>query len=276
MSIEKSGLVERILRIRRLLYLITIILAAVPILVPLPPLVAVTPQTKRVFGYIEGLPSGSIVALVIGVDVGMWPDMEPATVAVVQHIVRRPLKLVAVSFWPDGPILTERAFAAVNLGDDVYGIDYVNLGYLPGKETAMAAFAADIRAVIKSDFYGTPIGDILIMEEINSITDFDVVVYVIQADPSPLMRQWYAPYGIPIIGLTTTFARPYCMPYLIGGQMIGLVSGLRGGAEYEVLMGIKRWGSKSTTAMSVIYLFTVILVMVGNILYLYRERRRSK
>jgi len=274
MSENATGWLRQIYNMRRPIYFLLIILCVIPLIFPLGIPVAVSSDTRAAYNIIEGLSPGSTVLFDIGVDVAIWGDMEPLVVAAVHHIViERSLKLVVVSFVPDGPILAERAFSALDLRNRRYGVDYVNLGYLVGGETATAAFAKDIRSVVKSDFRGTRIDDIPIMKGINGATDFQLYIYVIQADPVIPIRQIVVPYKIKMIGLTTAFARPYCMPYLLAGQIAAIVTGLRGGAEYEYLLGLYRFGLQSATAMSIVYLATVAMVIMGNVLYLFLERR---
>jgi len=274
MSSSMSWL-ERVYNMRRPIYFLLIILCVIPLVFPIKTPVGISPETRAVYNVIEKLPADSVVALDIGVDVAMWSDMEPAVVAALEHIVvRKSIKLVAVSFYPDGPILIERAFAAVDMKNKKYGVDYVNLGYLVGGETAIAAFAKDIRAVLRSDFRGTSISDLPIMKAVNNAKDFSLYIYVIQADPATQIRQISVPYGVRMIGLTTAFARPYCMPYLLAGQISGIVTGLRGGAEYEYLVGLYRFGLQSTTTMSIVYIATVLMVILGNVLYVWLRRKK--
>jgi len=271
-----SNLPQQIYNMRRAIYFLLIILCIIPLFVSIPIPVAVSSDTRSAYNIIEGLPTGSAVLFDIGVDVAIWADMEPAVVAAIQHmVVKKSLKLIVISFYPDGPILAERAFSAVDIKSKKYGVDYVNLGYLVGGETATAAFARDIRSVVKSDFRGSKLDDLSIMKSINTAADFSLYVYVIQADPVIAVRQIVVPYKIRMIGLTTAFARPYCMPYLLAGQISAIVTGLRGGAEYEYLVGLYRFGLQSATAMSIVYLATVALVILGNVLYVYLERRKA-
>jgi hypothetical protein len=266
---EKQSLVEQIYNMRRPIWFLLIILIAVPLIVPFPTLAGVTSETRAVYNTIENIPDGSVVIFDIGVDVAMWEEMEPASVAVIQHIMRKSLKLIFISFYPDGPLLAERALAAVDLGNKELGVDYVNLGYLLGGETAVAAFADNIRSVVESDINGKPLSELPIMDGVNSANDFIAYLYVIQADPSYQVRQVNVPFGVPIIGLPTAFARGYVMPYYLAGQIIGTVTGLRGGAEYEALVGIYRWGSQSATITSIVYYAVVFMVIFGNVLHLY-------
>ena len=95
---EKRSLVEQMYTMRRPLWALLIILIIIPFVLPFPTLAGITPETRAVYNYIENLPSGSVVIFDIGVDVAMWEEMEPASVAVLQHIIRRPLKLIFISY----------------------------------------------------------------------------------------------------------------------------------------------------------------------------------
>jgi hypothetical protein len=60
--------------------------------------------------------------------------------------------------------------------DIKHGEDFVNLGYLAGLETAMSAFARDIRGIIKHDARGNSLDALSIMKNINSRKECSSVV----------------------------------------------------------------------------------------------------
>ncbi len=263
---KKKGLVERAYESRRGLYMLFIVVCALPIVFPIVLPVTIDPMTRDVYNYVEGLPSGSSVALFYGIDAAMYKDMEPASIALITHILRRPLKLVVASFvWPEGGNLAESAFAQADLNDKKYGVDYVNLGFLPGDEVAIAAFVKDIRSVYSRDFYGTPLDKLQIMQGINSISDFTVAIPIIQAGPDPWVRQ-ISPYKTLILfvggaGLADSYV------YYQAGQIYKILSGLNGGAQYESLIERPGWGLKSSAGLSIGMYSFVAAEIAGNLLY---------
>jgi uncharacterized membrane protein YtjA (UPF0391 family) len=76
-----------------------------------------------------------------------------------------------------------------------------------------------------------------------------------------------------IVGCIGVMA-PTVSPYLAGGQVKGMLPGLRAAAEYELIIGRKGLGVASADAISTSHIVFVVFVILGNISYFMR--RRSK
>jgi hypothetical protein len=80
-------------------------------------------------------------------------------------------------------------------------------------------------------------------------------------------------------GLTAVMAPKY-YPFLQTGQLSGLLSGMKGAAEYENLIyqkGYARSLGKAETGMnsqSMIHLLIIVLIVLGNIGYFFSRRKK--
>jgi len=84
-----------------------------------------------------------------------------------------------------------------------------------------------------------------------------------------------APDGLtPIAGATTAISAPRQYPYLSSGQLLGLLGGLKGAAEYETLVERKDRATAGMDSQSIAHVIIVIFIIVGNII-LIRERRKK-
>ena len=90
----------------------------------------------------------------------------------------------------------------------------------------------------------------------------------------------------PICGSNTTFGKPMSsgvtsiqvnevMPYVQSGQMVGVLAGMPGAAEYESLIGQKGSATSGMDAQSVAHLVIVLFIVLGNISY-FIDRKRSR
>jgi hypothetical protein len=158
-----------------------------------------------------------------------------------------------------------------------YGVDYVHLGYIAGGEKAMASLMTDIHGTVTTDYYGNNIKDLKIMENVRSSKDIKMIACVMSTQPDDRVRQYSITGGIKWIALTSGGWVPGIKPFVASGHVLTTVGGIRGGAEYELLVGRPGSGLISTDITSVTLLLMVALVIVTNIGYFAeRASRRGK
>jgi hypothetical protein len=146
-----------------------------------------------------------------------------------------------------------------------YGEDYVVFGYLTGYESGARLASDDFHAAYPKDFYGTPIEDIPMMEEITSAADVDAMIIPTtwMAYTMWYVRQWQGRFGVRLlIGLGGSVLPPL-MPYY--PDQLLYTPGLAGGAEYEKVIQEVGLGSQLGDSFSLIALLMIALVVLGNI-----------
>lgn len=154
------------------------------------------------------------------------------------------------------------------------GRDYALLGYAPLFHLVILGMTASIVTQYPRDAYGNPLAEMPMLQEHKSLREVDLAV---TASGSSACTMWiiYAreKIGLPIaFGVTAVMATDY-YPYIQAGQIIGQMGGLRGAAEYEVLM--KEYGITETTdrafrgmdVQSAAHLLIIFLIIMGNIAY---------
>ena len=86
------------------------------------------------------------------------------------------------------------------------------------------------------------------------------------------------PQPIPASIATTSVMAPDLVPFVGSGQMIGLVAGMSGAAQFEQLVGVVGGGSQGMDAQSFAHLLIIAAIILANIAYLtspeFRRRRR--
>ena len=147
----------------------------------------------------------------------------------------------------------------------------MNLGYIPGLETAMAAFAKDVQGTGAADMYGTPVSKLPVMSGLMTAKDFSLIIYNTGVDAGAMIRQYVSVYGNKMVvtagmGWVTGLA-----PYVDSGQLAGIVPGVIGGAEYELLMKSPGAGLGITDGLTLGFLLLAILAVVGNVTH-YSKR----
>ena len=172
---------------------------------------------------------------------GLSGEMEAASAAVVDHMMLKGAKLALLSTSPTGPALAEHFISSIQETHGyVSGNQYVNLGYVPGGVTGLGAFARNPRWVFPDTLNGEPAWDTAPLQNITGVSDFSLVVLI--TDNPNTARAWVEQVNpelgaVPMIALVSAQAEPMVRPYFNNqqSQLDGLVSGLTGGAAYEVM-----------------------------------------
>jgi hypothetical protein len=238
----------------------------------------ISPAVQSVFDVIEELPSGSKVLFSYDYDPATIPELRPMTIAMLHHCFRKDLKVVAIALWPQGAQIATGTFAEVTpeYGKE-YGTDYLNLGYKPGGLVVISALGRNMRDIFNTDLTGRSVDEFPVMKGIKKVQDFDFVVSLSAGDPGIL--QWVmmavARFHVKLGGGCTAVSAAQFYPYLNTGQLVGLLGGLKGAAEYEELVERTGKGIEGMDSQSIAHILIILLIIMANITY-FLERRSEK
>lgn len=154
------------------------------------------------------------------------------------------------------------------------GRDFAHLGYAPLFHLVILGMTASIAQQYPEDANGNPLPEMPMLREHKSLREIDLAVTV---SGSSACTYWVIygreKIGLPVaFGVTAVSATDY-YPYIQSGQIIGQMGGLRGAAEYEVLLkenGITETTDKAFTGMDVQsadHILIVFFIILGNIAY---------
>jgi len=254
----------------RIVYLLMFLALSIPLIMPLGIPLSISPMTRSIYDIIEDLdPATDVVLLSFGYSPAAAADIHPQAVVVIDHLTKRGIKWVGVSFWADGPMMAEMITKDLEARGGRYGVDFANLGFKAGGEAAIAAFARDAR-VITTDFTGRSIDDLPVMQGINDVLDFGYVIEFAAGDPgfNAWIRQAVDPMGLQMAAGVVTVSVPAAVPFFHSGQLQGLLQGLRGAAEYELLLEAPGRAVAKMDAQSAGHLVVVAFILIGNVAYL--------
>ena len=259
---------------RRIIYVILILATAFPMINPLGMPLKVSPLTQQVYDLVDELQPGDKVLLSLDYDPGGAPDVHPQVVAVTQHLIDKGIGIVMVSFWDGGPMFGEQVIRSYEEQGYEYGVDFANLGYLPGQETAIKRFGADIPGTVKKDFRNNALADLPIMAGVKDCRDFALVIDFIAGNPGiqEWVRQVQGRWHQLAAGAVTVNV-PQTMPYVQSGQVKGLLQGLRGAAEYEVVMGKPGPSVAKMDAQSLGHMVIIFFIIIGNLAYFLDKKK---
>ena len=275
---------------RRIIFIVIGLSVLIPLLKPEWVALPVRPKihSQIVFDELDKLKAGNKLLLSFEYGPSTKPEIHPMAIALLKHMFAKDIKVYATALWADGNFMSTDAFAEVSeeFGKE-YGIDYVNLGFKPGGEPVVRGIASDIRTLYDADLKGTSIDDIPMMDGIVNIDNFDFVFSLSAGFPGATEWVQYAcdPKNIPMSTGCTSIQVTDIIPYVENEQILGILAGMPGAAEYESLvdnklreMGKISKPGKATgmmAAQSIAHVMIVLFIIFGNISY-YVTRKKSR
>jgi hypothetical protein len=273
---------ERIGRIdRRWIFLVLAVLVAGPLVAPLRlPLVA-SPSTRAYHDAIAAIPDGSTVLLSCDYDPSTIPELVPMTRTTFRQLLDKRCRVVVTVLWNGGPGLVDRTLREVvesGYPDRVYGVDWVNLGYKAGNEAVMVRMGQGLRNAFPRDFGGTPTADLPIMQSARDYSSFPLLISISAGYPGTKewVQQVQARFHRPMVAGVTAVSAPEFYPYLQSGQLLGLLGGMAGAAEYEAMRDEPPGpgsAQRGMDAQSLAHLFVALCILAGNVVHRGARRR---
>jgi len=261
---------------RRILYAIIFVLIAFPLISPIGLPISVSSMVVAAYEVVDSLEEGDVVAWSFDYTVGGGPDCHPHSEAVWQHFFDKGIRVVAVSFVPEGAQFSRELVMLWEEQGKVYGEDMIDVGFIAGFETGIGEFVGNPTGASPTCVRGTRVADHPIMEGIDDVDDFALVGAIATGAPGPFewVRQ-LAGYRVPYLPGVVTVMGPQTIPYYESGQAVGLLMGLRDAASYEVLMERPGMATAAMDSQSFAHLFIILLVVLGNIIYFTQQRREA-
>ena len=263
---------------RRAIWVVLVIATAVFLVVKVKAVMYVSKPARDIYDAIEAVPKDKIIIISCSWAPGTIGENGPQTEAIIRHCFRAG-KHFAIFGWidPAGPTLgqaiAERYQARYGRR---YGRDWVNWGYNTGDVPMLRGLAKNIPGTIKQDVLHTPIAKIPAMGGIRDIHDVGLVIEVTaSASLGPWVDFIYGIYRTPLGYACTGVMAPEAFPFYDAGQIVGVLKGLAGAAEYETLMGYEGDALKRMPAQSSAHAVMIGLVVLGNIIH-FRARRRGE
>jgi len=271
------------------IFVLVLLLVSLPLIVYFEMPVSPGPETNAFYNTIEGLPKTSVVIFSFDYAPAAQAELQPMAQAGLFHAKSRGLRSVIIAFWPQGAPLAVTAAKKVygkafpnvpEYGKDVDG-GIVLIGYIPGGSIGMSSFASNVWATIGVDHYGTAFSALPLMNKVKSAADFGVFIDWMAGTPGAIQAIMYmhGPYGVKVGTGATAVSIPEAMPYYAAGQLFGLLSGLAGAFEYEMLLktnyGWELTLLQSMNAQSLGHVLIVIFVVIGNIGFAASKLKRG-
>jgi len=247
------------------------------------PIVA-SASANELSNLIQSIPENSQALVVIDYDPSLAGELEVAAGPILDQLaLSRKTMFTLLSTSPTGSALGNQLMSKTGLANALPdglgyldGVNYFNLGYLPGGSSGIAGFLMEPRSVKPT------IGA-------DALADYSVVILL--TDNTESGRVWVEQLelaksrfpelaGRPLFVASSAQAGPMLQPYLFSGQIDILINGLADAAKYEFVNNTRPGVARNYwDAFGVGLLLAVLLIIFGSVLSLLsgmRERRPAR
>jgi hypothetical protein len=259
--------------IRRVIYVLVAAAVIVPYLVEVPLPFRPSPWARKLYDQVDRLEPGSHVMLAFDYAPGSKEELYPMSVALLRHCFEKDLVPIVMTHWVEGVglcrVLCEEAAAEAGKADGeekVSGRDYVFLGFKPGYQNLVLNMGENLKGAFDKDFYGKPTEEMPALKGVGSLKDVDLVIDVAAGQTVEMWIAYGADrFGFPLGAGCTAVMAPDLYPFLQSKQLVGFLGGLRGAADYEVLLERSGDATRGMQAQSATHLLLIVLLLAANV-----------
>jgi len=258
---------------RQLIFILIALSVAIPLVIKIGLPNEVTSEVSAVYDEIDRLDSTSVVLVSFDHEASSLPEVKPMAQAILRHCFARKIKVIGLALLAEGTAIGDQILReTASEYQAIYGEDYVFLGFRPQYQAAILGMGEDIKRVFPEDYRNNALWQIPMMWGVKNYEDVSLIISVADGD----MPVWWVDYAVSryhkkLACASTAVMATSFYPFLSSGQMVGLLGGLKGAAEYEILIKKPGMGQRGMDSQSVCHLVIILLVIAGNVGYFMRK-----
>ncbi len=268
---------------RRTVFLYVGFAVALPLFMSISQYIPTSPEVRALHEGLESLPDGSKVLVSFDYDPPSAPELQPMAESFFRYAFDRKFKVIIMGLWPQGPLQANQAIERVMQDEKYaslglqYGVDYCNLGFQTGNEFVIQRMGSDFRSMFPTDYSGTHYEDLPIVRNVKNFSNVDYVFNLSAGYPGTI--EWVQVavdrYGVKLGAGNTAVQAPQCYPYLRSGQLIGILGGMNGAAEFEKMTGHEAKGTKFMLSQSFSHMIVIAFIIIGNVAFFMGGRKSN-
>jgi hypothetical protein len=268
---------------RRIVFLLVGIALILPFFMRFILPLRISPEVRQVYNEMTKLQPGSKVLVSFDYDPPSAPELQPMAEVIIKYAFDNDIRVIIMGLWPQGPQQANQAIEAAfeakpELRDRIqYGVDYVNLGFQSGNEFVVLRMGESFKSMFPTDLNYTPYDSIPLLMNTRNFSNIDWSLNLSAGKPGTV--EWVQiavdRYNLPMSAGNTAVQAPMAYPYLNAGQLLGLMGGMAGAAEFEKLA--EKPGKATTYLLSQTFAHVVVIlfILIGNVAFL-RSRKESQ
>ena len=260
----------------RILYVIMAVMVTFPLLNPLGLPVPVAEQTKASYNAIEtNVQDGDIILFGVDFAPNQEAELWPQVIAVGDQLAKKGARFVMLNMIVGGTRY-EDLFEQILVSEYgyEYGVDLLSLPYSAGREAAFQSLVGDFKGLYQVDLHDKPLEQFPLWNEISNIEDFKMYVELADA-PDWWLRPMRAASDLLLWNGTVASGASTMAPLYQSGQLCGLIMGMSGGAEYEILVKKPGNAAAAMDGQSLGHALIIFFVILGNVGYIVTKRKQG-
>lgn len=218
------------------------------------------------------IPAGAKVLVVVDYEPSLAGEMEAISGPLLhQMLLLSHPKFSFISTSPNGAALVERLMGNTKINPE--GSQYLNLGYLPGGATGVLGF-------IESPVQVNSLADVQLFSEYSAL--------IVLSDHAESGRVWVEQLqnqkqidptltNQPLLMVASAQAGPLLQPYVLSGQITGMISGISEAARYEFLNNSQPGIARSYwDTFGIGLMMSVAVIIIGSLWSLFTGIRARR
>jgi hypothetical protein len=277
---------------RRFIYFMLLLVIIIPLIFPFKLRPKPMPPVEKLFNYIDTIPKDKCLVLSVDYSPDTEAELHPMTIALIRHAFSRHIKVGVLCLPLLGLGLAQDALSTIsadfnqraqsNADSIIYGRDYVFWGWQSPVLVPILGMGENIAQVFPVDYYGYKTDSLPIMKHIENYNDVAILVSI-SGSAYPFYYITYAQtsFNLRIGAGSTAVQAADFYPYLNSDQVTGMMSGMKGGAEYEELVETRcnifgrRKATDAMSSQTAAHIWIMITIIIGNIGYFVMRRRKK-
>ncbi len=272
---------------RRVLYVLLLLAVTLPFFVKIVIHVPVSQPTQSLFDAIEALPENSFVLFGPNFSAGTRGENGAQSEVLLRHMMimwhKKKVRFGILSFDPQGKTIAEETALSLQneynkQGYDIKeGVSWVNFGYRVDQTNFVRAMVKDVPGSLINDLHDQPLTGLPVMQGVHTAKDIAMILDVNPtADYAIYIRFMQGPFKIPMGLAPTAVMAPEAFNYLDSGQIVGLLQGVQGAAEYEQLLNTPARATRAANSLSAAHILLIGFIILGNIAMLMERSKQRK
>jgi len=268
---------------RRIVFVYIAFSVILPLMMQISPPLPITGDVLKVYDNIKVLQPGSKVLCAFDYDPPSAPELQPMAVAFMKYAFKHDLKVIIMGLWPQGPQQAQMAVEEAMLDPEVAaknlqeGIDWVNLGFQSGNEFVIQSMGSEFKRMFPKDDRLVPYDSIPLMKNVVNFSNIDYVMNFSSGKPGTV--EWVQigvdRFGVKMSAGNTAVQAPMVYPYLRAGQLLGILGGMSGAAEFEKVLDEEGDASTFLLAQMFAHATVIAFIIIGNIAFFIGGRRKK-
>ena len=227
-------------------------------------------------GIIDSREPGSVALVSFDYSTATQGEMQPLAEAIVGRLKGQGMRIVALSLEPEGAVIAQNTLNTILAErdqQDEYGVQVINLGFLPGQTAAIRNLATNPSALLNiPDFQGNiPLQQRPEWSDVQNLDQADIIITF--ADNPTTARWWIEQLAAAppsdherfLLAAVSATAEPFLRPYRDSEQLSGLIAGINGAAAIESGRNTFGPARQMIDSIGLATMIVVIIIAAGTI-----------